>query len=349
MADLQNYFQKFHAVIKVDADVLVSKRDIIIARIRKYLSDNDLPGFELINQGSYIYGVGIEPIADLEHDIDVGLAFNIKSDDYSASQVRGWVLDAIKGHTDNVKEKGPCIRVHYAAGFHVDLVVYSQRKSSEDREDFQLAHKDNKWLPTAPKALKEYIANARVPYKDTKVNGAADQLQRVVRYMKRWSDEAIPRDSDDKPFGLALLLLAIKTLAPTFFPDGRPDDLTALERVARCAATTFGDLDVRKPTPEFENVFGKLKPQAMTALKDRFQLLADTLAAAKKEMDVGTAAELVKVVLGSDFPTAENLHKSLATYNFDQAIENRARAAKSAAIIRAVEGIQDAPKPWRFS
>lgn len=349
MADLQNYFQKFHAAIKVDADVLVAKRDIIVSRIRASLRDKNLPGFELINQGSYIYGVGIEPIGDLEHDIDVGLAFNIKADDYSASTVRGWVLDAIKGHTDSVKEKGPCIRVHYAAGFHVDLVIYAQRKSSPDREEFQLAHKDNKWLPTDPKSLKQYIANAREPYKDTKANGSADQLQRVVRYLKRWNDEAIPRESDDKPFGLALLLLAIETLGPMFFADGRPDDLSALERVARCAATVFGDLDIRKPTPEYENVFGKLEQTAMKALKSRFQVLADTLAAAKKEADANKAATMVQGVLGSDFPTPENLQKSLAIYCLDQGIENRIRVSKSAAILRSVIGVQDAPKPWRSS
>jgi hypothetical protein len=325
---------------------LVAKRDIILTKIRAYLRDKNLPGFELVNQGSYIYGVGVEPIGELEHDIDVGLAFNIKSDDYSAADVRAWVFDAIKGHTNKVDPKGPCIRVHYAAGYHVDLVIYAQRKSSDDREEFQLAHKNGRWLPTDPKRLKQHILDARVAYKDTKANGSADQLQRVVRYLKRWNDEAIPRESEDKPFGLALLLLAINTLAPTLFADGRPDDLSALERVARTAATVFGCIIVKKPTPEYEDVFGKLSQAAMTALKDRFKVLADTLAAARREAEVSKAAELVKGVLGSDFPTPESLQKSVAVYNFDQGIQDRIRSAKVAVIHRSVADVQDAPKPW---
>jgi len=347
LADLQKYFEKFHATIRVDADVLISKRDIIVSKIRKHLSDNNLPGFEVLNQGSYIYGVGIEPIADLEHDIDVGLAFNIRADQYSATTVRGWVLDAVKNHTDSVKEKGPCIRVHYAAGFHVDLVVYSKRTSSDDLEDFKLAHKDNSWHPTDPKALKDFIANARESFKLTKVNGEGDQLQRVVRYLKRWNDEAIPRESDDKPFGLSLLLLAIKSLSPTTFANGYPDDMSGLEQVARSAASAVGNLDVRKPTPQYENVFGKLSSSAMQNLKSRFLKLANTLQNAKHEADADKAAELVRSVLGSDFPTPENLHKSLAAYSLDEAIQNRIRASKSSAIMRSVADVQDPPKPWR--
>jgi hypothetical protein len=126
MANLQRYFERFHETIRTDYDMdetLRDKRDTILNLIAKRLREAGHPGFQKLDQGSYAMRTGDKPIGELEYDIDVGLRFPLQ-EAYPATTVRQWVFEAIDGHTHTVFEKGPCIRVVYAKGYHVDLVIY---------------------------------------------------------------------------------------------------------------------------------------------------------------------------------------------------------------------------------
>ena len=72
---IQQYFGRFHKEIKVETDELREKRDILIDKIRASLKKAGTPLPDLLNQGSYIYGVGVKPEGDVEYDIDVGLDY----------------------------------------------------------------------------------------------------------------------------------------------------------------------------------------------------------------------------------------------------------------------------------
>lgn len=340
MTNIQKQFLDFHGKIKVDPEELREKRDILLNKIEKSLKEKELPIPELINQGSYIYGVGIKPVSeDLEYDIDVGLAFPIKSEEYDARVVKGWVYDAVKKHTNEVQDKGPCIRVRYAKGYHVDLVCYAKYKSDKSIEEYQLAHKDNTWKPTDPKGLKQYIKDARGGFSDTKVNNGADQLQRVVRYLKRWNDVAIPVESDDKPIGLAMLLFVIQKLISPKYICGEISDLESLISVSSAAKNCFGRIVAHKPTPEYEDVFGKLNEDAMEAFKERFSSLYDDLVKAKNESDSSIACDLVKKHFGNDFPTCE-VNSSL------DGISEEKRAALLSGFIAIKNKSKNPSKPW---
>src|SRR3954462_2806432 len=128
MANVQKYFEQFHARIRTDYYMnatLIEKRDIILNRITAHLKKNDRPCFVRLSQGSYKMKTGTIPIAEIEFDIDVGLCFPFNETEYTATTVRDWVYDAVFGHTEKVEKKGPCIRVTYKDGYHVDLVVYA--------------------------------------------------------------------------------------------------------------------------------------------------------------------------------------------------------------------------------
>jgi hypothetical protein len=127
----------------------------------------------------------------------------------------------------------------------------------------------------------------------------------VVRYLKRWYDEAIPKESDAKPTGLAFLLLAIQRLSPTYALDGSADDRAALRSVAGYASGVFGRIAVYKPTPEYEDMFGKLSDDDMDALKERFQEMVEALDTAGAATDPVKACEALRKVFGSDFPVPE--------------------------------------------
>lgn len=348
MANLQKHFELFHNKIRVSAEPLTEKRDIILDVIRKYLADKGLPGFELINQGSYIYGVGIKPTGENEYDIDVGLAFNIKTADYpDAAVVRKWVLNAVKDHTKKVRDRGPCIRVHYAQGFHVDLVIYAKYTTSFETEDLRLGKKDGSWSKSEPKKLKQYIREAIARFKSTKVEGEATQLQRVVRSLKRWNDLRLEDDSDDKPTGISLLLLAIEKLSPTLDPySSESDDLTAMTNFCdRVLTSSWDRISVKKPTPEHEDVFSKISDAGMKQLKAAFATMKNALLKAMQSTDVVTAAQELRAIFGDDFPVVEEIKKSELSASLRLDETDLARVAKVEALKTIASGVKDAPKP----
>lgn len=309
MANAQKYFEQFHARIRTDYDMnqtLIEKRDIILERIRNDLKRKKRPGFEELGQGSYTMKTGVIPVEDLEYDIDVGLRFGFSEDDHSAEDVRKWVFEAVDGHTEKVESKGPCTRVTYADGYHVDLVAYAWWQDASRTERFRLAHKTNGWRPADPPALLEHLRNARAPYKGTEDNGTkTDQFRRCVRYLRRWDDVAMPVESDAKPSGLAFVLLCRDRLAPTRFWQGSPDDRSALEALANSAVSEVGRLIAKKPTPEYEDMFARLTDDDMKALKRRLRELADALRDADTEPDPVEACKILQRVFGPDFPIPE--------------------------------------------
>ena len=349
MAKLQKHFELFHNRIRVSTEPLTEKRDIILNVIRKYLREKGLPSFELVNQGSYIYGVGIKPTGDNEYDIDVGLAFNIKTEDYpDARVVRKWILEAVDGHTSTPpKDRGPCIRVHYAKGFHVDLVVYAKYTDSKEIENLQLGKKDGTWNPSDPKGLKSYIKKHSERFSETKVEGEANQLQRTVRYLKRWNDLRIPNDSDDT--GIALLLLAIEKLEPTVDSwSNEPDDLTALLNFCIQAIPYFSDdrITVKKPTPEFEDVFGRISDDGMTSLINALKELKEAAAEAKNATYANDGAKKLSVYFGSDFPVEEEIKKSEVINSLRLDETDVDRLAKIEALKSMASTVSVGQKPW---
>lgn len=306
MANLQKQFEEFHNIIRIDyamSDTLREKRDIILNRIHSYLTINNLPDFKRISQGSYKMKTGVVPIEDLEYDIDVGLRFPFSESDYTAKEVRKWIFEAVKDHTETVEEKGPCIRVTYTDGYHVDLVMYACWLDDFGEEQFRLAHKTRGWVPANPIKLIEHVNNAREVYEGTEDNATkTDQFRRCTRDLRRWNDVAIPCEDRSKPTGLALVLLAIKHLQPAVTWDGKSNDRLALERMAWAAANTFGRIIAEKPTPEFEDMFGRLSDKQMDELKERFRVLHKTLVDADTEKDPRKACQLLVEVFGDDFP-----------------------------------------------
>jgi hypothetical protein len=242
------------------------------------------------------------PIEPLEYDIDVGLRFALRPEDYSAGEVRKWVLAAVEGHTDRVEDKRPCIRVGYASGYHVDLVAYSCWLEGT-REQFRLGHKADGWRPADPPGLLDAVNKARKPYENTEDSRSkTDQFRRAVRYLRRWDDVAMPKESESKPSGLAYVLLCDQRLRPKQFVNGDPDDRAALEVLSASAAAEPGRLAAKKPTPEYEDLFSKVSDGEMAKLKDRFAALRKALEEADAEPDPVDACKILRGVFGEDFP-----------------------------------------------
>lgn len=309
MANVQPQFEEFHRRIRTDYDMNVTlrqKRDIILGRIRRHLADNSLPGFSELHQGSYKMKTGVVPI-EMDYDIDIGLRFGIRESDYPAAEVRGWVFDAVNGHTDKVESKPSCVRVYYGAGYHLDLVSYAWWEDAFGRQQFRLAHESDGWRPADPPALLDYINGARGRFANTEDGPTkTDQFRRLVRCIRRWEDEAIRGESPDKPSGLAFVLLCAERLACVRSWDGTPDDAAALRQIARSLGSTLGRITAQKPTPEYEEMFARLSDRAMADLVRRFGRMADALEYAHREPDLRKAClRLREEEFGPDFPVPD--------------------------------------------
>jgi hypothetical protein len=305
MADIQAQFEKFHDTIRVDFDMstdLRDSRDVVLNLIRKHLKDNQRPAFRELHQGSYKMKTGVKPLADRDYDIDIGLRFFVDFKEYDASIVRGWVFDAVKDHTNVCKNGGPCVRVVYQAGYHLDLVTYAvEDQAGTDR--YRLAHKTNGWRDADPPSLLDHVNAARKQFEGTE-DGATqtDQFRRIVRYLRRWDDVHNPDEGDSKPTGLAFVLMCCSHLAPQWFIDRRPDDRAALEQLCWLMSAYPGRIVANKPTPEYEDMFGRLSDADMNALKQRFASLAEALRQAGATVDPVRACKLLRSQFGDDFP-----------------------------------------------
>ncbi len=315
MDELQKQFEKFHEIIRLDYEMnesLREKRDIIIDKIRKHFREKERPSFVVIHQGSYKLRTGVCPIGDLEYDIDIGLVFEDLPEGTTASEVRTWVYESICDHTDDVQSLRNCIRVCYAKEkYHVDLVSYSLRIIN-GAEQFELASKNDGWRPAEPTRLVEILKEKLKSFQDAEDSATGtNQFRRIVRYLKRWNDFAIPKESKDRPSGLALTLMVYYNATKSLKWHGSNYDIGALKQVAEWATSTFGRIEVRKLTQEYEDLLAGLSDDAMNDFKDRFKVLLQTLKDAEKEEDLVKACKSLQKVFGPDFPVPEKKKEGL--------------------------------------
>ena len=113
MADVQKHFESFHEKIKLkkfdENQTLRDKRNIVLDKLKLRLKvifeekGEPVPSYKTFDQGSYKMGTGVIPL-DSDFDIDVGVSFEVKKDDYSDPvEVKKWVFDALNGHTKKVE------------------------------------------------------------------------------------------------------------------------------------------------------------------------------------------------------------------------------------------------------
>lgn len=189
---VQSEFLNFYNRIKLDYSVnseLESKRDILVGILR---DSKKLPGFEVLNQGSYSMHIGTEPLEGKEYDIDVGLRFNVDKNAYEPMELKNIIQEVLANHIDyGAVIKKPCVTVTYKkegeAAYHVDLVCYVYENKDDHDSQLYLARGKESipdeicWEKSDPKGLIDYINNAVDEEQ-------RQQYRRVIRYFKRWKN-----------------------------------------------------------------------------------------------------------------------------------------------------------------
>ncbi|MBN7743413.1 nucleotidyltransferase [Bacillus velezensis] len=312
-------FNQFHDAIKLKEEnaTLKEKRDIIINKIKEKLPDEASYGFTIFNQGSYAMNTGIKPLDD-DYDIDVGLYFDMSKEDVEPVAAKQWIYDALKGHTDDIKIKVPCVTVNYQAGYHVDVTVYA---ANNDNDKVYLAKGkpeslgENKcWDESNPKDLIKEVREHLEDKEDRK------QFRRVVRYLKRWKDVKF-NAGGGKPTGIALTScvyhwLTIQKDVDPFDKTRTYRDLDALINIVSQMLMMFVDefvevdgepklvprLKVNLPVEPKSELFEKMTYNQMVTFKERLEVFLKKLQEARDHSDPTDAAEILRTQFGDDFP-----------------------------------------------
>ena len=269
--DLITSFHDNHVFMNADQlDQLRGHRNANRSRVKVGLEKNDDPApVRFVRQGSYAMRTIVQH-PDNDYDIDDGIAF--KKEDLVGSQgadktpldARKMVLDAL-GEDERFSRKPEikpnCVRIHYAAGYHIDMPVYRVRKDENGESYLELA--GSEWIVSDPEGVTKWFDDAasdRSP--DTRKGG---QLRRVVRLLKAFSRTV----ADTKPpSGLIISVLAIDKYCYSAYENR--DDVSLYETMRLIYDRLIGDPDVYHPITGECLTEGNVAAR-MTAFKNRLE------------------------------------------------------------------------------
>lgn len=336
MANVQTHFITFHTRIKLaqydENKTLRDARDEVIDALRAGLKTlfqdkgKPVPTFTSFNQGSYAMNTGVKPLDSREYDIDVGLDFDLITDDHDPVEVKIWIRDALKLESITSEIRRPCVTV-FKDGYHVDLAVYARPRYNtslhlaKGKENSGAAHRV--WQVSDPQGLKDLIAN-RFAGDDVR------QFRRTIRYLKRWRDENFSADGNAAPIGIGLTVAAyhwFQVQKTTSWMDNKVtyDDRLALERFVRTLTQNFTQvwdhdeqrryprLAVTLPVQPFSDLFERMTNKQMDAFKQKLDALLTALEQARQELDVHDACAILEAQFGEAFPIPDKQESSKTT------------------------------------
>jgi len=183
MADCNDLFQGFLSAISISSgqrENLQTGKNAIRKRIQTYFTDElkvKQPGFFL--QGSYALKTMVRPLGMEDYDLDDGVYLHHTDDDMRKPTPEGvsdWILGAVQEHVkkepENLKK---CVRVVYAAGYHIDLPVYRVI----DGETYLASLQGNQWIRSDARAFNNWFHDRLE---------TAEQMRSCIKYLKAWKD-----------------------------------------------------------------------------------------------------------------------------------------------------------------
>lgn len=299
MADLQKLFKEFNDKItltKSKSDSLKTSRNSLRSDVKKWFSDKNKKQPKFCWQGSFAMKTVVNPINGKEYDLDDGVYIqgyeDKELDDWPApSTVHTWVKDAVKDRTkQDVIDKDTCIRVPYAAGYHIDLPIYICKDDVA-----YLAHKSKGWTESDPKAFKDWFVG--------KVNSDeyGEQLRSVVKYLKTW------RDYKNIPLkGIEITILAVNS----FDKYENRDDKSLRNTVEDMIKTLEEEFKCVKPVVPGEDLFEDASETKKNSIIEGLKTLKSNLDKAIGESDEKKASEYIRKSFGERFPLGKEATKS---------------------------------------
>lgn len=270
MANSDSVFKAYNDIVKLAPTYrksLRTSRDSLREKVReKFASEGYNVKFH--RQGSFAMNTIIKPYDD-DYDVDDGIYMPLESEPTaSIATLHKWVVEAARDHThEEPIDRGPCVRVLFKAGYHMDLVVYYKPKNDVPK----LAHRLRGWIDSDPKQFAQWF--------DREADEQG-QLKRLVRYFKAWKDNL----RGEMPSGLILTILATQNRVLN-----ERDDVAFLETMKAVQASLRTSFTCYRPTVPHEDLFAGYSTTRRDYFLERLNafiqsgeeaLVADTPAAA---------------------------------------------------------------------
>nr|CAA6829036.1 MAG: Unknown protein [uncultured Thiotrichaceae bacterium] len=200
-------------------DEMRGRRNANRNRLNKGLKDNDDPAIlRHVAQGSYAMHTMVQD-ENNDYDIDDGAVFD--KEDLKGAQgaylsslaARQMVRDAVDDNSfkTDPEIKTNCVRVHYDAGYHVDIPVY------RELEDGSLELASSIWKGSSPTEVTKWYNDSVIEQSPDSVNGR--QMRRNTKLLKFFS-KSRPSWKKKNPSGLAISVL----LNERYSDDSERDD-----------------------------------------------------------------------------------------------------------------------------
>ena len=302
MANTHDLFQTFCGEITLapkKRDSLKTSRDALRSDIKDWFSEKNKKQPKFCWQGSFSMKTLVNPLNGSEYDLDDGVYLqdydDADEDDWpSPATTHTWVKDAVSDHTKSSPiDKDTCIRVPYAADYHIDLPIYIVKDDVA-----YLAHKTKGWIESDPKAFRSWFID-----KVTDENHYGEQLRRIVKYLKSWKDNK----------SIALKGVELTILATNSFDkyDER-DDKCLRNTVSTIITSLESNFTCIKPVCPYEDLFDDISQAKKDSILSAFQTLKSDLDNAINEDDKKKASEYIRNSFGSRFPLAQT--STVASY-----------------------------------
>lgn len=277
MFDCSKDVRAFHdqkvVLPQAEQSAMRRRRDANRDRLRKGLKENGDPApIEFVKQGSYAMLTMLQHPTN-DYDIDDGVYFR-KEDlvgsrgaEMSALDARWMVRDAIDdgSFATPPEVRGNCVRVHYAAGYHVDVPVY-RRVEKDGVVTYELASSSG-WRRSDARDVSAWFE------REISATGQTYLVRRLVRYLKK---HARSRDSWCgrilSGFGVTILVVERRHL------DTSREDRAVYETMKAVRDRLKWDQTVRHPVTPGEFVTSGSPDARAVYLRDRLTEALDALA-----------------------------------------------------------------------
>lgn len=291
-------FLQFHEKIELTESKklkLTQNRDALRDKIRGHFAEKGWAEPKFYSQGSFVLGTNLNPIKDEdgreEYDLDDGVYFICPEEDRKQpSTYHTRIKNAVGEHTTKVQDKTTCVRVIYADGHHIDLPSYWLES---DGDVPQLAHLSKGYIESDPQAFKFWVEEQFL------ASGNAEQLRRMIQYLKAWKDFRQTENAQVKiPSGFVLTILACDHFSAN---DG--DDVSFAQMVEAITSALSDNFSCFRPTvPTDEDLLEGWDKDELICELARLALRANSAVNAVNEED---AALQWREVFGTRFPKGE--------------------------------------------
>jgi hypothetical protein len=236
--------------------------------------------FMFCKQGSYAMLTMVQH-DDNHYDIDDGVYFE-KTDldgkrggEMSALDARKMVRDAVDDDSFKTppEVRNNCVRILYAAGYHVDMPVYRRRKETDaagqETEVYELASSD--WKRSDARLVTDWFNNENKTKSPDEDNGR--QLRRVTRLIKMYAQ------SRDSWRGLIASGFAITALVVECYKSNAQREDLALRETMRAIRDRLEiNTVIKHPTTPGENISKGDSDPKVQFLKEKLTKALENLA-----------------------------------------------------------------------